>query len=388
MDPTQFKGSPSGTLIPTIQGQMAFMPSPLPPAIDLTAIIGRLSSALLTLGALNASARSLDNPYVVIRPLQRLEARLSSAMEGTYTTADALALAEADSGTDIDDDTREVRNYIRAFDYGRETLQELPVSNRLIKGIHAQLLSSLGKGRGGGSKRPGEYKDQQNFIGGRTRNIADARFVPPPPHETETAMSDLERYLNRDVDHVPALIDAALMHYQFETIHPFGDGNGRVGRILIPLYLIQRSVLESPILFVSPAVEGRKDEYVDRMLAVSREGLWSDWINFFLEVIEISARSTIETISRLEALRADFRDRIAKSGGSARYATVADALFASPVTTIPQVASLTGVSYPAAQNAVRRLVDLQILTEVDGTSQPKRYISWPVLDASERGTAP
>lgn len=134
------------------------------------------------------------------------------------------------------------------------------------------------------------------------------------------------------------------------------------------------------------AVEGRKDEYVDRMLDVSREGLWSNWINFFLDVIETSARSATATISRLESLRADFRDRISQSGGSARYATVADALFASPVTTIPKVASLIGVTYPAAQNAVRRLIDLRILTEVDQTSQPKRYISWPVIEASERGS--
>src|SRR5689334_6582784 len=142
MDASEFKASPSGTIIPTIQGQMAFVPSPLPPEIDLVAVIARLSSALLALGALNASARSLDNPYLVIRPLQRLEARLSSAMEGTYTTADALALAEADAEIDTDDDTREVRNYIRAFDFGRDALKELPVSNRLIKGVHAHLLSS------------------------------------------------------------------------------------------------------------------------------------------------------------------------------------------------------------------------------------------------------
>ena len=197
-------------------------------------------------------------------------------------------------------------------------------------------------------------------------------------------MSDLERYLNREpTDGIPPLIDAALMHYQFETIHPFSDGNGRVGRILIPIYLLSKGVLDSPLLFVSPAIDGRKDEYVDRMLAVSKEGDWTGWLLFFLEVVTNAARSATRTIDRLDTLRRSFNERISQAGGSARYATAAEGLFATPVTTVRRIADLLGVSYPAAQNTVRRLADLGILEEVKGSGQPRRYICWAVIEASE-----
>lgn len=383
MNPAEFKDSSAGTLIPTIKGEYAFVPKPLPPTVDHNAIIGPLSEALMAIGELNASGRRIADPYLVIRPLQRLEARLSSALEGTYTTADALALAEADESAAVSDDTREVRNYIRAFDYAKTALEELPISNRLIKGVHRTLLSNV-HGERGGNKRPGEFKDQQNFIGGRGRRIKDARFIPPPPRETEDAMADLERYINRpDGSRASALVDTALIHYQFETIHPFGDGNGRVGRILIPIYLLSIGVLHAPLLFISPAIDGRKDEYVDRMLDVSKRGDWANWFCFFLDVVARSARSATSTIDRLEALRRDFQDRIARSGGSARFGVVADSLFVSPVVTIPKVAELMGVTYPAAQNAVKRLTEQEILVPIEGRGQPRRFISWAVIDASE-----
>ena len=383
MDPSAFKNSPAGTLIPTLEGQSAFVPDPLPPAIDYAAIIDVLSDALLAVGEMNASGRKIDDPYLVIRPLQRLEARLSSALEGTYTTADALALADADDDAPVSEETREVRNYIRAFDYAETALRDLPLSNRLIKGTHAMLLSGI-QGSRGGNKRPGEFKDTQNFIGGRSRSIKDARFVPPPPRETEDAMADLERFLNReDRAGIPPLVEAALLHYQFETIHPFGDGNGRVGRILIPIFLLERGLIDKPLLFVSPAIDGQKDVYVDHMLEVSRSGAWTPWLRFFLDVVARSARGATRTIDRLESLRKDFADRISSAGGSARYITVADRLFSTPVITIPRVATIMGVTYPAAQNAVRRLVELGILEELEGSSQPRRFIAWKVIEASE-----
>ena len=383
MDPEAFRRSPTGRLVPTVAGQFAFVPATLPPPLDFAKLVMPLAEAMQAIGELNAAGRSLANPSLVIRPLQRREALLSSSMEGTYTTADALALAEADDGAEVDASTIEVRNYITAFQVAERLLKELPLSNRLIKTVHRTLLSAVGRERGA-NKRPGEYKDQQNFIGGRNRQIENARFVPPPPIETEAAMAELERYLNRlDRAGIPAIVDAALFHYQFETIHPFADGNGRVGRILIPIYLMQEGVLENPLLYLSPAVEGRKDDYVDLMLAVSREGAWTDWIAFFLEMVTASCRSASSTIRELEAMRSDFRLRISERRSSARVLTIVDDLFARPVTSIPQIANLLGVTYPAAKSAVDRLVELGILDELQTTSNPRRFICWPIVDLSE-----
>lgn len=388
MDPIEFKDSPAGSLTPTIAGQQAFIPNPLPPQIDYPAIIGPFSRAMQAIGELNGLGHQLENPLVVIRPLQRHEALLSSAMEGTFTTANALALADAEADQYIDEATKEVRNYIRAFDEALRMLQEIPVSNRLIKAVHRALLSGLTTQRGA-NKQPGEYKTQQNFIGGATRRIEDARFVPPPPQETEIAMTALERYLNREHDAgIPPLIDAALMHYQFETIHPFADGNGRVGRILIPIYLMQRGILQQPLLYFSPAVEGQKARYVDMMLGVSRHGAWSAWIVFFLEAVTAACAKSADTIGRLLALRDRFRQQIAESGGSARYSIISDRLFSTPVISAPEAATLLQVSYPAAQNALTRLEKLGILTELTYTSHPKRFIATSVLEITDPPSGP
>lgn len=342
-----------------------------------------MAHAMQKIGELNAAGRGLANPNLVIRPLQRREALLSSSMEGTYTTADALALAESDEAVAVDTSTAEVRNYITAFQLADQLRQALPISNRLIKTVHRALLSNVASERSA-SKRPGEYKDQQNFIGGRNREIASARFVPPPPRESEDAMGALEAYINReDLGGIPAIIDAALLHYQFETIHPFADGNGRVGRILIPIYLMNAGVLERPLLYLSPAVEGRKDDYVDLMLEVSRSGAWTPWITFFLEMIVASCSSADATLRALEDLRSDFRQRISQVGSSARFMTIVDELFITPVMTIPQIAERIGVTYPAAKNAVDRLLELGILEELHAFSNPRRFVSLPVVHLSE-----
>ncbi|MGB8816397.1 MAG: Fic family protein [Rhizobiaceae bacterium] len=383
MDFREFIDSPSGTLIPTLSGQMAFLPHPLPPLINYERLVLPLAETMQALGELNSAGRALANPKLVIRPLQRREALLSSSMEGTYTTANALALAEADVDGMVDESTIEVRNYIRAFERAERMRQTLPISNRLIKETHETLLRQASSYRGA-SKRPGAYKDQQNFIGGKTRRIEDARFIPPPPNETEQAMAELEKYINRENSNgIPPIIDAALIHYQFETIHPFSDGNGRVGRILIPIYLIEKSVLDAPLLYLSPSVEGNKDRYVDLMLDVSKNGNWTDWILFFLEMTKNSCQGAIETIKSLEKLRIEFKDKLASSGSSARYLAIADDLFLTPVTSIPKVAETCKVTYPSAKAAVERFKELGILTEIETSSNPRLYISWPVVHLSE-----
>lgn len=383
MNRDEFAHSPAGTLVPTVSDLWAFVPNPLPPEIDYASLAMPLAEAMQAIGELNAAGRNLSDPMLVIRPLQRQEALLSSSMEGTYTTADALALAIADDSANVDGSTIEVRNYIRAFERANHLRETLPISNRLLKEIHKTLLSDVPSGRGL-NKRPGEYKNQQNFIGGRNRKVEDARFVPPPPAETEAAMAALERYLNRDENTgIPPIIDAALFHYQFETIHPFADGNGRVGRILIPVYLMEKGILENPLLYLSPAVEGRKDDYVDLMLDVSRSGNWTEWIAFFLEMVINACSSASATLTSLETMRQNFRNAVAEAGRSARLLTLIDELFVSPVISIPMAAETLSITYPAAKNAIERLLAADILDELDGQSHPKLFISWPIVDLSE-----
>ena len=376
-----FKDSPSGTLKPTLENQWAFVPNPLPPTIDFSAIMGHLQDAAIAIGHLNGSGKQIDNPNLVIRPLLRKEALLSSSMEGTFTTANALVMAEADTNN-TDSNSQEVLNYILAFQHANKILEEIPISNRMIKSTHNILLSNLGKTRSSG-RQPGTYKTQQNYIGGTTRKIADARFVPPPPEETEQAMGELEKYINReDAGQIPPLIDAALIHYQFETIHPFSDGNGRMGRILIPLFLKQKGILEKSLLFVSPVVEGRKEEYVDAMLDVSKTGNWTGWIQYFLEVITASCNSTISTIDELLELRNYFRLETAQHGGSAKLTILTDELFTHPIISIPQAAEIMELTYPSAQNAVNKLVELDILHEIPATNHPRLFICTRVVNAT------
>lgn len=376
MDADQFEMNSPGTLIPTVSGQVAFIPNPLPPKLDMSKLIEPLQKTALEIGNLRGIARLIDNPFLVIRPLQRQEALLSSAMEGTHTTADALAMADADSCS-ADPTTREVFNYITAYEAAHKLLADLPISNRLIKAAHVELLRGLANAR---SKRPGEFKDQQNFIGGRTRSIADARFVPPPPGETLDCMSELENYINREKTRgIPPLIDAALIHYQFETIHPFSDGNGRIGRMLIPLYLVSKQIIDLPILYVSPVVEGRKDEYVDLMLAVSQRNEWTAWVCFFLEIVRDSCVATAATIQNLLNLRSDFRQMLGHTSASPKIQLLIDELFVQPVTSIPRIQQKMKVTYPTAASWVKALENIGILSLMHGHNHPKYYICKQII---------
>jgi len=261
-------------------------------------------------------------------------------------------------------------------------LKTLPVSNRVIKEAHKILLSDLPNIR---AKNPGAFKDHQNFIGGGTRKISDARFIPPPPKETIEAMSELEKYLNSEGSSLPPLLDAALIHYQFETIHPFSDGNGRIGRMLIPMYLMEKGILEIPILYVSPAVENRKQEYADAMLYVSKTGNWTTWILFFLDVVEQSCANTIETIEKLLSLSERFKNSLIEINSSVKLQSLCEQLFDSPVINIPEAAKIMDTSYPTAASGIQKLVDLGILSGIVESSHPKQYICMEVIAATDPG---
>lgn len=381
MNDRDFVAPETGKLIPTPYGIKAFVPTPLPPKLNMAELTMPLAEAMQAIGELRGASRRLANPYILVRPLQRQEALTSSAMEGTFTTDDDLVLAEAGLEERLDSGSREVRNYLLALKGALHSLQNegLPISHRMLKNAHRTLLAGVGSGRGA-NRKPGEYKTEQNAIGG-TR-IETARFVPPPPNEAQICMDELEKYINREeVENAAigsALIEIALAHYQLETIHPFADGNGRVGRMLISLMAVQRKLFDMPLLYVSPAMEGHKDEYIDLMYNVSAKGEWEEWIKFFLKMVCKSAHETIGTIDRLIYLQEDFKRKAAEAMRTSNIVLLVDHLFEAPVVTIPQVNQFLNVTYRSGKSVVDKLCELKILSEIDGT-YPKIYVAWDVM---------
>lgn len=364
MNSDDFKNSPSGRLVPTINGVMAFVPSPLPPPkLDLARLAVAIHDATLALGELSGVGRTLPNPHLLIRPFSRVEAVASSKIEGTVTTLPELLMLEITSDqTNVRNDTREINNYTRALQHGLSRISDLPLSKRLLSEIHEVLLENVAPNRGA-HIRPGEFKKDQNWIGGRL--IQTARFVPPPPSEALQAMDDLEKFLHADSDSLPLLVKLALVHYQFEAIHPFPDGNGRIGRLLIPLILCERRAMSQPLLYLSVYFEKNYDRYIDLMFDVSRLGAWEEWIEFFLRGVENSARNAMMKANALQDLHLHYMKEIQKARSSALLAKIVDSLFEVPVTTIPHIVSEIGLSYNAAKNNVQRLQDMQILRPIE-----------------------
>lgn len=383
MDRNGFGQRTTGRLVPTIGGRRAFVPDALPPAhLDIAAFLPELTRATQAVGELKGIGRTVPNPLLLIRPLQRREAVSSSSMEGTYTTLSDLFLLEAgadDAATRSD--TREVLNYVRALEGAIAGLADLPISTRLIRDAHRRLLSGVARHRGA-AVQAGELKRDQNWIGG-SGQIDTARFIPAPPAETPDAMDTLMRFANRE-DGASPLIDAALAHYQFEAIHPFADGNGRVGRMMIALILIDRGTLPQPLLYMSPYLERHKDRYIDLMYAVSRDGAWEDWVAFFLTAVAESAAETIAVVERLQDLQREYRARLQTARRSALMLRIVDLAFEQPVRSISNLADALGVTYAGAANNVRELVGLGVAEEVEGT-YPKLIRFTGVVEALRVG---
>ena len=351
-----------GVLVPTVYDALAYVPNPLPPEFDLGSIALSLAEARGRIGELKGACRRLQNPYLFIRPLQRLEAQTSSAMEGTHTTAEKLAFAEAGVKSADDDISSEVSNYIFALTEAIDSIKEYPITHRTFKAAHKRLLEGVGKGRGE-NKLPGEFKRDQNMIG--ATKLENARFIPPPPSATPDCISRLEEFINTDRDPALALIDIALVHYQFETIHPFADGNGRVGRMLISVMAVSTGLLEIPALFLSPALEGVKDEYIDSMYRVSAFGEWTGWLNFFFGAVSKSASATVDTIDQIISIQEEYKTRATAVSTSVNLHSVIDMLFETPVLRPRNIVENVGITDAAARTLLNRLVDLGILIEVD-----------------------
>lgn len=364
----------------------AYVPNPLPPGLDLPRrTIVLLSDADRALGELEGIGRVVRNPHLLINPFLRREAMASSRIEGTLTSFGQLVLFEVDpfevdptSGAEVED-RREVANYVAALEHGLGRLAELPVSLRLVREVHAVLM----RGVRGERHRPGEFRDRQNMIGREGQSPSEARFVPPPVREMLEALNAMELYMHGKSD-LPMLIDMALMHYQFEAIHPFEDGNGRLGRLLISLLLCERGCLSQPLLYLSAYFERNRDQYMDHLLAVSRKGEWIEWIDFFLGAVRCQSKAAFRRATELIDLNATLRTKVQKLSSSSRLTTLVDHLFERPAITITSAARVMDVSFPAAQKNVEKLVEVGILKEATGRPKNRIYLAVPIVEIIEK----
>jgi len=337
--------------------------------------IGLLSKADQALGELKGVGQMLPNPDLLIGPFLRREAVSSSRIEGTETDFEQLVLFEADEGEgDNFDDHREVSNYVAATRHGLDRLKTLPVSLRMMREIHERLM----QGVRGEDKTPGEFRRRQNMIGRKGQNPADARFVPPPVEEMKQALSDLEHYIANPTK-LPLLIELALIHYQFETIHPFLDGNGRLGRLLINLLLCERGCLTQPLLYLSSYLERNKDQYMDHLLAVSQRGEWVPWLEFFLDGVAVQSKMAIQRTNELLALRERYRTKWVDESSSTLILKLIDMIFERPAVTITGVARILGVTFRGAQNNVEKLVSDGTLVEMTGNERNRVYLARAIV---------
>lgn len=384
MKTEEFRTAAPGRLVPTLGGAHAFVPDPLPEQLVLgTGTVRLLARAENALGRLAGTTAREFNPYLVGSPMLHREAIVSSRIEGTITTPEQLVLVQAESSRgrrrSIDEDTYEVLNYMRAMRHGLERLRDLPVCLRLIREVHRELLTGVR----GDQERPGEFRTHQNWVRGRLdETIDNARFVPPPPTEMKRVLDEFERYLSPDpsADRDPDLIRLALIHYQFETIHPFRDGNGRVGRLLIPLLLCSHGRLESPILYLSAFFERHRDLYVDLLLHVSQSGDWMSWVDFFLRGVIESSEEAIQQATDLLALRQKYHRQFQTGRSSALLMRLIDRLFQAPSITIKDAAELLGVSQQAASNNIRKLEEAGILSETTGRRRSRIFVANEIMD--------
>jgi cell filamentation protein, protein adenylyltransferase len=357
---------------------LTFVPNALPPKLELTnELFNATSDVANAMGRLEGTARALPDPKILIRSFVRREAQLSSYIENTFARYEEVAAADQARGRPIpSDDARETLNAEHAIEVGVEAVFKngRPITNSLLRQIHSVLVRGAR-----GEECAGHFRAKQVYIGNALDGIRHARFVPPPPHLLNDLMEAFERYVKKP-DALPALIQIALVHYQLETIHPFEDGNGRLGRILVLLGLCQHGLLTVPLINASLHFERNKQEYYDALLNVSTVGDWSGWILFFLEGLRVAAVESMQKLTELTDLQRRYHDRLRSARNTALLLTLADNLFVSPVVTISDAARIMGVTYQAAQNSVRKLVDAKIL-RLRPRDVPATFVAEEILRA-------
>lgn len=363
--------SKAGTQISNLSGDAAyksFRPSPLPPEINIDdEMLSNLTGATKALATLDALATHIPNMNLFISMYVRKEALLSSQIEGTQATLEDVLdpLVEKNANQNVAD----VVNYIKATEFALGRMNSLPLCNRLLKEIHAVLM----QGVRGQEKNPGEFRISQNWIGAQGSSIKNARYIPPNPQDMADAMSDLEKYMNEE-DTLDVLIKAALIHYQFETIHPFLDGNGRIGRLLITLFLLDKQVLHYPALYISYYLKLNRIEYYDRMSEVRAKDNYEQWIKFFLLAIKESAEDAVATIQKLNDLHNNNISIIEKMGRQAKTAQlIFNYLEQNPIVDIGKTASELGISFNTASNYIKCLAENKILVQTNNAERKRVY---------------
>lgn len=385
MNNLNFTKKSPGQLIQTKSGYWSFYPNPLPPKINWSSpLVTSLTEATRNLAHLaglantSPSPYALSSPHLLVSPFIHQEAVRSSMIEGTRASFNDLYMYEANQLSFFEDpaDVREVHNYVRALEYGLERCKTLPVSLRLIREINGILM----EGVRGEHLTPGEFRRSQNWIGTAGSTIESATYVPPPVDEMIQALNVLEKYIHSESD-IPQLVRIGLIHYQFEAIHPFLDGNGRIGRLLISLLLIEWGLISQPLIYLSAFFEAHRLDYYDSLLAISLRGEWENWLLFYLRGVSSQSLDAIRRIESIDALRKDYRERLGKLRASIRLENALDILFERPILNIHQLMVALDVPFITAQRYVEALVKVGILREVSGKRRNRIYQSDEILQA-------
>jgi Fic family protein len=376
MNPELFRGSKSGSVTHVGTGDAAYwayIPNPLPPALSLDSrLVNALSRADRAVGELSGLGRNLPNPHLLIGPFVRREAVLSSRIEGTQAGLDDLYAYESGERASASGsaDVQEVSNYVEAMTYGLARLETLPVSLRLLREVHAILM----QGARGGHATPGEFRTSQNWIGRPGSSLREADFVPPPVPAMQQALSDLEAYLHAE-DSYPPLVRLAFIHSRFETIHPFLDGNGRVGRLMVSFLMVAWRLLPLPLLYLSAFFNEHRQEYYTQLRGVSERDSWASWVLFFLNGVEEQSADAVSRARQLQDLLASWRQQLQQTRSPVWMVALVDCLFEVPTLSARAVGERFHVSLPTALDALRRLEALGILRERTGRERRQSYIA-------------
>lgn len=381
MDPKGFHSDRAGRTykVPGPAPYWSFIPNPLAPSVQWDGrLVEALSRADHALGELSGLGRWLPNPHLFIRPFVYQEAVLSSRIEGTRASLADLYTYQA--GTlalfEMSGDVREVHNYAVALDYGLQRIGEFPLSLRLLRELHAHLLTGVR----GEHRDPGEFRRSQNWIGAVGSTPSTAAYVPPPPAEMQACLDAFEKWLHVDSD-LPPLIRIAMAHYQFEAIHPFLDGNGRIGRLLVSLLLCHWGLLSEPLLHLSAYLQAHREEYLARLLGVSQDGAWEEWLVFFLNGVAGQALEAQARARRLHDLRETYRLQVQSRPAAARLLRTVGILFAQPILSVAMLSEALQTAFPPAQRYIATLCELGILRETTGRRRRRLYMAEAVLQA-------
>lgn len=370
--------SPCGDIVPVAANQMAFVPHPLPRSLNFAPeLVYRLDEASRAVAMLAGVGETIPNPHLLIRPFVRREAVLSSRIEGTQASLSDLFLHEASGMRRPKGDVFEVMNYVRALEHGLKLLDSLPVCLRLINEVHRVLL----QGVRGQEKKPGELRNELVWIGSDGTALGTARYVPPPASLVRDLMLDLERFANEE-SRLPPLAQCALLHYQFEAIHPYPDGNGRIGRLLITLFLCWKRILPKPLLYLSAYFERNRVLYYDQLFDVSASGDWGAWLSYFFQGVAEQARDAIQRIRNVRELQDKYQRLLLERHESGNALRLVDYLFASPFVTMGAAAQTLNITYVGARGILERLRKAGIVERIEG-SWPHIYVARELLGVIE-----